>query len=170
MLDHLSVIANHIFNLGIEEHRVCIRNKHFRKNIAKTNANLADFLKRDTIDTWIDIMADMRHQAAHKVIAIPRQMVAHSDESEMSDEHIGDIIKNETPSLSTMPNKNLEAVRSLMIYNWRMTRMQTLAQGIIFINKGDNSYFRNPATSIDYDLERLNAIIDAFLFALSPDL
>lgn len=166
MLDHLSVITKYHLNLPVEEFKVGIRSKEFKKQLSKVKANLVNYINSPNISKWIAIMADMRHQAAHKLIALPSEMVEHTDESKMGDEEVWDILKKEDLSLNVFDDESLNAVKSLMISNWRIDKMQTVASDMTFINKGKDSYFRNFVVSIDYDLERLNAMIDAFLFSL----
>ena len=43
--------------------------------------------------------------------------------------------------------------------------MKVISDDTIYVEQADGGYFRPPVASLDYDLERLNAFVDAFLIA-----
>ena len=60
-----------------------------------------------------------------------------------------------------------------MIADWRFKRMKILAPSMVVMPGKDDRrpYMRDPVVSIDYDLQFLMAVMDAFLvrfFSLSP--
>ena len=52
-----------------------------------------------------------------------------------------------------------------MIFNGRMDKMKVVSDDVINVEKPEGGYFRQPVASIDFDIDRLNAFVDAFLIA-----
>ena len=48
---------------------------------------------------------------------------------------------------------------------WRVNQMTVVTDDAIYVEHPSGSYFRPAVTSIDADLEMLNAFIDAFLIS-----
>ena len=46
-----------------------------------------------------------------------------------------------------------------------MSRMKKITDDAIYVEKAEGGYIRSPVASLDFDLEMLNAFIDAFLVA-----
>ena len=79
MLDHLTIIAKYAYNLSIKEKNCGIYSKEFWN---KFNVpNLFNFIRESQLSEWIDIMAEMRHHAAHKGIKVPTELLIETNES-----------------------------------------------------------------------------------------
>jgi hypothetical protein len=173
MLDHLTVIAKYAYNLSIKERYCGINSDKFWGKFKSKEPNLYKFMKisPSPISEWIDIMAEMRHHAAHKVIKIPTRILEETDESKMSDADILEIIRNETNDTELMyqllPEDYIKKVHEPILVNeWRLGKMKEIAPSMVIIKMENRIVFRDPALSVDYDLERLNAVIDAFIIIM----
>jgi len=166
MLDHLTIIAKHEKNLNISDKKCGIENDIFWKEYGVKDPGLRSFMKSEKVSAWINMMADMRHHAAHKGIKIPAEMVSHTEESQLGDEQIIAIIQREDPSLYKLCIESKE-MESQVIFNWRFKKMSTVARHVVFgRDKCGRNYFWDPIISVDKDLEMLTAIVDAFIFSL----
>lgn len=171
MLDHLTVIAKYAYRLPINEKDCAINSKKFWKEFKSKEPNLFNFIKVSPISAWINIMAEMRHHAAHKVIKIPTRILEETDESKMSDGDILKIIRNDKSDLELMyqllPEDYIKKVHEpILINEWRMSKMKEIAPIMVIIKMKNKIGFRDPVLSVDYDLERLNAVIDAFIIII----
>jgi len=167
MLDHFAVIAKYKCDLDIDERHVGIRSSKFKKKLSEHHPDLVRFIESEMINEWIEIIADMRHQAAHKVIATPSDIVVHTDESQMSDEEVWELIKDDEKWILDLPTDSIESIKALKIYIWKTNRLQRISHNMIVINKKDGrSYCREAIGSLNYDIDRLNVFIDAFMFTL----
>jgi hypothetical protein len=112
-------------------------------------------------------MGDVRHPAAHSAIRFHRDIMAETPESQKPDEEIIAILKAEDPIMWVTDEAHTRHLLPLAIYLWRMRHMTVVTDDAIYVEdpSGRGSYFRAAVTSIDADLEMLNAFIDAFLVA-----
>ena len=168
MLDHLTVIAKHARNMKIDERNCGIRRKAFWKEFKKIENSLYNYMNGRYINDWINIMADMRHQAAHNIIPMPSILVNETTDSKKSDDEVIDILKAEKPYLyKVFDSETIEALQPSWIADWRWKKMEIVAPGVIRITKPDGTgYMRDPVISVDYDLSNLMAVMDAFLVGL----
>ena len=168
MLDQLTVIAKYARNLDVNERNCGIRTKKFWEEFGAQEPELTAFIKSSKIDEWIDVMADMRHHAAHKVIKIPTPLVADTEESEKTDEQILEIVKQEKAAFfKFMPEALINESVPVMISEWRLRHMKMIAPSIILIKKENGrGYFWDPVISMDHDLAMLTAVMDAFIVRL----
>jgi hypothetical protein len=175
MLDHLTVIAKYTYSLSINEKDCAINSKKFWREIKSEAPNLFKFIKEPPISEWIVIMAEMRHHAAHKGIKIPTRILMETDESTISNEDILEIIRNEN-SNSEFDYQLLSEDYIKKIYEpnlvmeWRINRMREIGPGMVLIKIGNKTALRDPVLSVDYDLGRLNAVIDAFMIVMSKNI
>jgi hypothetical protein len=172
MLDQLTLIAKYAKELTLEERDCGIRSKTFWKEFREQEPELTEFITSSKISRWIDVMADIRHHAAHKVIKIPTSLVSDTDESEKSDKEILEIVKKEKTVLyEFMPEDYMKAMEPEMISHWRISKMKVVAPSIIYIRDSrGRSYLWDPVISVDHDLHTLTAVMDAFLVRLFKDL
>lgn len=172
MLDQLTVIAKYKTKLELDERDCGIRKQKFWKIFRNYEPELSNFIKGDTIANWINVMADLRHHAAHKTIKIPTPLVSETEEAKKTDEEILEIIKNEHSEMYKVFSESyMEQMESTMIANWRANKMKMLSPSMVFIkNKDGTGYFYSSVLSIDHELTMLNAIIDAFLVKLFNDI
>ncbi len=168
MLDQLTVIAKYKTELELDEKDCGIRNPKFWKNFRSYEPELADFIKSDSISKWINVLADMRHHASHKTIKIPVPIVSEAEGPEKTDEEILEIIKQEHAEMyKVFPELYMKEIEPTMIANWRAKNLKMIAPSMVFIKKRNGTgYFRDPVVDVDYDLNMLTAIIDAFLVKL----
>lgn len=167
MLEQFTLIAKYALDLKVTERECGIRSENFWKKFSKKEEELAKFIKSQPIDEWISIMADMRHLAAHKAIQAPAELVIQTEDSKKSDNEILKIVRKENADVfKILPEPIVKILESQMIYHWRMKKMKRMAHNIVYIKRNDGEYFRSPVGSIDYDLARLTAVMDAFLTKL----
>jgi len=168
MLDHLANLTNIVCDLKINERRCGIRSKLFLKSIEKEKIELRNFLDSDTIKSWIDQMADVRHKASHDEIPIPTKFLIKTPESTKSDDEIITELRKEYSLLiEIMPPDFLNVWLKNAIPVWRVRKMESLADDAIFIKRKDGSmYMRGAVISIDHDLDQLTEIIWKFFSLL----
>ena len=54
-----------------------------------------------------------------------------------------------------------------LISTWRAKQMKIIAPSMVVLqDKNGNTYLRDPVISLDYDLNLLNAVMDAFMVKL----
>lgn len=167
MLDHLTVLAKCAKELGIDEKNCGIKYQAFWKQFGQKCPGLERLVKDAKVDEWIDQMADMRHAAAHRGIPVPTQLREVTEESEKSNEEILEIVKKEKAAWYTLfPPEFMRRVESQMVWHWRMSKMKMIMPSIVEIKGRGKTYLRDPVGSIEYDLERLTALMDAFVIGL----
>jgi len=167
MMDHLTVIAKRARGLRIKEEHCSIRGKTFWKEFSLVEPGLSNFIASPRIMEWINVMADMRHAAAHRTMALPTPLHADTEESKKSDEEILKIIRKENSFMySALGDEIMKSLEPQMIWHWRIKKMKVIAPGMVFVKKEEGVYMRDPVISVDRDMEYLTAIIDGFLVAL----
>lgn len=167
MLDHLTVIAKHCRNLTLEERKCGIRKEAFWKEFGQQEVGLSEFIKSKCIDDWITVMADMRHAVAHGQMPIPTSMVTETEDSKRTDEEIRAILRKERAiSYVLFPPEMIEREEPLWIWHWRLSKMKIVAHNMSTVTGKNGIYMRDPVRSVDYDMERLTAVLDAFLICL----
>ena len=171
-MDQLTVIANYKTKLELDEIGCGIRNQKFWKIFRSYEPELADFIKSDSISNWINVLADMRHHVSHKTIKIPAPIMSEAEGPKKTDEEILEIIKKEHSEMyRVFPESYMKEQEPMMIANWRAKNMKMIAPSMVVIKKKNGTgYFRDPVVDVDYDLNMLNAIIDAFLVKLFNDM
>jgi len=153
--------------LGIDDRQCGIRSRVFLEALAAKEPELCKFVKDGNVDKWIDVMADMRHAAAHRTMLLPTSLVEESDDSQKSDAEISAILRQEDPEFYEMTSPEFDgSVDPLKIWHWRMERLKQLADNIVVVKKESGGYIRAAVASVDYDLSYLNSVIDAFLVKL----
>jgi hypothetical protein len=169
MLDQLTIIAKYVCNLSIIEKNCGILKLNFWKEFKKNEPALTSFIKSQKVYDWINLMADMRHHAAHKGIKSPTEIVIDTEDSQKSDEEILSILRNKFKLLYENPytKSYIEESEPWLISTWRVKQMKIIAPSMVVIqNKNGNTYMRDPVISLDYDLNMLNAVMDAFIVRL----
>ncbi len=158
MLDALAGISNLRLALGVDPRRCGISSDEFLDSLSEKQPRLHRFIKRYG-NRWVTVIGDVRHPAAHSALRLQRDIVTDTPESRKSDEEIAAILRAETPGFyERFPDWEASA-----IWLWRVNHMKVVSDDAIYVEQPSGSYFRSPVTSIDFDLERLNAFIDAFL-------
>ena len=167
MLDHLTVLGKYAKGLRIDERDCTFRNEAFWKEFAPKVPGLDRLRKDSKITEWINHMADMRHAAAHRGIPIPTQLRTITEESQKSDEEVLEIVKKERARwYALFPDEFMKHLEPQMISHWRMSKTKMINPSIVEIKGKNKTYLQDPVGSVDYDLERLTAIMDAFLIGL----
>jgi len=164
MLDSLAGIANRRLGLGVNPRLCGITNDTFLKALGQKRPGLLRFIKRQRAK-WISVIGDVRHPVAHSALRLQRDFVKATEESKKPDEEIRAILRQEQQELyEVLPAHVMRATEPMLIQNWRMAKMKVLSDDAIYVEQPDGGgYVRHPVTSIDFDLEMLNAFIDAFL-------
>lgn len=167
MLEQLTIIAKHSKNLAVDERDCGIRSRKFLDEFGLKEPALKTLIQGHPFNDWINIMADMRHTAAHRMIEIPAPLLTQTEESEKSEEEILQIIRKENAFMySVLPAEIMKDLESQMVWHWRVSKMKVVLPSMVLIKGRIGEYMRDPVMSVDYDLERLNALIDAFLIKL----
>ncbi len=169
MLEQLTIIAKYILDLSIIERNCGILSKDFWKQCKKKEPELASYIKSKIIWDWINVMADMRHHAAHKGIKIPTELVIETENSQKSDEEILSILreKNKIIHDNLFTKFLIKQIEPILIDAWRVRQMKVIAPSMVAIQgKNGKAYMRDPVMSLDYDLNMLNAVMDAFIVKL----
>jgi hypothetical protein len=167
MLEHLTIIAKWAKNLKVDERHCGIRSKSFWTEFNKMDSRLNRFLQQPRIKEWISVMAEMRHAAAHRDLALPTEILTETEDSKKSNEEILRIIKSEHPYMyKSIIGPMMKAIEPMMINLWRIKHMRTVAPSAVIIEIDGVKQIRDPVLSVDYDLQHLTALMDAFLVAL----
>ena len=167
MLDHLTIIAKWTKDLKIDERYCGIRSKQFWKEFQKKEPRLKRFLEEPRIGQWVSMMADMRHAAAHRTLALPTVLLMETEESKKSDEEILQLIKQERSEMyKFLPEPVMKSMEPMMIRLWRIGKMKVVAPSMVYIKGEKETYLWDPVVSVDHDLQYLTAIMDAFLVVL----
>lgn len=167
MLEQLTLIANYKTGLAIKDDDCGIRNPEFWKALEPRAPALTRFIKSAPINDWITLMADMRHLAAHGGIPMPTYLLEDTEESLKGDDEILGAVRTEFSDFySDLPQELMRTLEPTLIGWCRNQARRVIAEGVVYIERKGRRYMRNPVASVDYDLERLNAVIDAFLIAL----
>jgi len=164
MLDALTGIANLRLGLGLSARQCGITSDAFLDAIRHERAPLSRFIKHYG-PRWVSVMGDVRHPAAHSAIRIQRELLEETQESRKSDEEIIAILKVEDPIVWVTDEAYTRHLLPTAIYLWRVRHMTVVTDDAIYVEDPSGSYFRPAVTSIDADLEMLNAFVDAFLFS-----
>lgn len=162
MLDALTGIAN--LQLGLDLHpRQCgITNDTFLGSLNHRRPNLYRFIKNYG-PRWVSVIGDVRHPAAHSALLLQRDIMSSTPESQKSDDEIVAILKEEDPVFYVKDEAYTRHMMPTAIYLWRVNHMKVVMDDAIYVEHPSGGYFRPAVTSIDYDLEMLNAFVDAFL-------
>ena len=167
MLEQLTILAKHARTLAVPERQCGIRSKEFWKEFQAIERGLAKFVASAPITGWIDIMADMRHRAAHKVMPMPTEVLEDTEDSRKRDDEIWEILKREDPDLvGFLPQTLVNTFKPQMVFHWRISKMKRVMQNVVMFEGKQGEYVRSPVLSIDFDLGYLNAVMDAFLINL----
>ncbi len=170
MMDSLALIAKKKLDLPVNEAGCSIskskRTKKYWQLIKDCLPGLYEFVNNGNMQEWICIMADMRHHAAHKPIKRPSLLLNKNSELQPDDE-IRSEIKRENPELYEQFPDQMRVLEEIELQTRKMDQYEILAPRMTQIDMPDGRIFmRDFVLSIDYDLERLNAVVDAFIFAL----
>lgn len=165
MLDRLAQIANARLGLEVNVFRCHINRGDFIEPLGAKRPGLRRFIRRHG-GQWVVIIGDVRHPVAHSALRLQQDLVVETEESKKSDEEIAAILREEDPDFyKVMPPHIIKAMEPTSIYLWRMKKMKVISDDAIYVEQAKGGYFRSPVASLDFDLERLNAFIDAFLIA-----
>jgi hypothetical protein len=163
MLDTLAQIANRRLVLRLNPFRCHINRDDFLQALGNKRPGLRRFV-REHGGQWVPIIGDVRHPIAHSALRLQSDLVAATADSKKSDEEIASILRDEDPDFYTiLPPGLVKDLEPMMIANWRLNKMKIVSDDVINIEKAEGGYFRQPVASIDFDLDRINAFIDAFL-------
>ena len=167
MLEHLTIIAKWAKTLKIDERHCAIGSPKFWTEFTETDSRLKHFLDQRVINEWISVMAEI-HAAAHRDLALPTEILAESEDSKKTNEEILDILKQEYSSIyqSVIFAPIIKSFEPMMIRLWRIKKMRTIAPSAVVLTVKGNKVVRDPVMSIDYDLQYLTAVMDAFLVTL----
>ena len=168
MLEHLTIIAKWARTLKIDERHCGIRSTKFWTEFTEIDSRLKHFLDQRGINEWISVMAEMRHAAAHRDLALPTEILAETEDSKKTNKEILDILKQEHSSMyqSVIFAPIIKSFEPMMIRLWRIKKMRTIAPSAVVLTVKGNKVVRDPVMSVDYDLQYLTAVMDAFLVTL----
>ena len=65
-----------------------------------------------------------------------------------------------------LPPEVMANLEPTMVRHWRVEHMKVVAPSMVYVKKDDSAYLRDPVISVDYDLQVVTAIMDAFLVRL----
>jgi hypothetical protein len=173
MLEQLTVIAKDQRGLDILDTDCGIhKTKTYWQKVGAELPTLRALVKSPEIAPWIAAMADVRHAAAHRAMALPSSMVTHTRESQLSDDEVRARLREEDPDFYEMvahDPKTLRAFETIQIPLWRANRMKTVADNVVVIRGRSGTSIRGAVVSIDYDVSMVERIIEAFCTTLFPD-
>jgi hypothetical protein len=162
MLEHVTSIVNSTMNLGLKEKQCGIRSKKFWSAINDKDSQFKELFNK-YYKGWVDIMAAMRHAAAHHTIHLPSQMFEENDEIKKSDEEIILELKKDGIDFESTGNEKADQfLWSSRVHEWKLSKMKELAPSLVYFEMNDKLIFRDPISSIDYDMHYLNAIMYSF--------
>jgi hypothetical protein len=93
-------------------------------------------------------MADMRHAAAHRDLALPTTLVSETEDSKKSDDEILDIIRKERSYMyESILGPMMKSMEPMMIWLWRIRKMKVIAPSMVVIKRGEKAYSRDPVMS-----------------------
>jgi hypothetical protein len=163
MLDTLAQIANRRLHLRLDPFRCHINRDDFLEALGKKRPGLRLFLEEHGGD-WVPIIGDVRHPIAHSALRLQSDLVVATADSKKSDEEIASILHVEDPDFyKGLPHDLVKGVERMRIESWRQNKLKIVSDDVINIEKVEGGYLRQPVASIDFDLARINAFIDAFL-------
>jgi hypothetical protein len=164
MLDSLAGIANVKLALGLDPRACYLSRDTFVDAVELTKPGLARFIKEYRAK-WIDVMGDVRHPIAHSALLLQQDVVVHTAESRRPEPEVLAIVREaERDFLAALPPGMASTMEALLIDRWRHDRMRLETDDAIYVEHATGGgYFRGPVASLDFDLEMLNAFIDAFL-------
>jgi hypothetical protein len=167
MLEHLTILAKWARGLTLDERYCGIRSKQFWTEFNKIDSRLGKFIDLPRIKEWISVMAEMRHAAAHRDLALPTEILQETEDSKKSDDDILEIIRRERSYMyNSILAPVIKAMEPMMISLWRIKHMRQIAPSAVIIDVGGVRQIRDPVLSVDHDLQYLTALIDAFLVVL----
>jgi hypothetical protein len=173
MLEQLTVIAKDQRGLDIPDTDCGIhKTKTYWQKAGAELPTLRALVKSREIAPWIAAMADVRHAAAHRAMALPSSMVTHTGESQLSDDEVRARLREDDPDFYEMlahDPETLRAFESVQIPLWRANQMKTVADNVVIIRGRSGTSVRGAVVSIDYDVSMLGRIIEAFCATLFPD-
>ena len=142
MLEQLTTIAKQMRGLALNERDCGIQKKQFWKKLREPG--LQAFVQQGRIGEWVNLMADVRHQAAHSTIPIPGEVFMDTEDSKKSDEEIRRIIQKERPLFYQLAL--VTGMESQMIQIWRVKHMKRLAPSMVVMRnrQGSGGYMRDP--------------------------
>ncbi|MBU1157288.1 MAG: hypothetical protein KJ921_15655 [Proteobacteria bacterium] len=170
MMDSMTLIAKLKLNLQASD-RVCSisksrSTKKYWQLIEDRLPALFNFVSKEKVQEWITVMADMRHHAAHKPIK-RASLILNEGSKIQTDDEIRSEIRRENAYLYEKFPQKMKALEEIELQNRKIDQYEILAPRGTQINLPNGKVvMRDFVSSIDYDLERLNSIIDAFLVAL----
>jgi hypothetical protein len=163
MLDTLAQIANRRLGLGVDPFRCHINRDDFLDALREKHPGLSRFIDEHGGD-WIAVIGDVRHPIAHSALRLQGDVMAETEESKKTDEQIAAILREEEPDRKGLPADVYKTLEPLLISNWRISKLRLINDDVIRVEQPDGrGYLRHPVASIDFDIARINAFIDAFL-------
>jgi hypothetical protein len=168
LLEQLTIVAKYQRELRLEEANCGIHNdRRFWKTLGPIEPGLRSFVKGDPIAGWIAALADIRHAAAHRAMILPRTLMEETPTSQLTEDEVRVRLRAEDPEFYTkIPPEFLATLEPMRINQWRLAQYRTVGENVIVVKGRSGTWIRGAAGSIDYDLEMLDAVIDAFLVAL----
>ncbi len=165
MLDTLARAANVRLSLGFDENRCGLDDGEFVKALRAGARALAARALDDR--DWIARIGSVRHPAAHSALLLQQDVVADTEESLKSDAEIVEILRAEEPDFNEgLPPDLVTQCESMRIAEWRAARRRTITEDAIYVERrGGGGHLWHPMASLDFDLAKLDAIIDASLDA-----
>jgi hypothetical protein len=76
------------------------------------------------------------------------------------------IRKERSHMYAVLPEEIMKAFEPQMIWHWKVEKMKVIAPSMVYIKGEEGRYIRDPIVNVDYDLQYLTAIMDAFLVVL----
>jgi len=166
MLDALAGIANRRLSLGLDPRQCYLAREEFLSALKEKHPGLARFVKEHRA-RWVNVIGDVRHPVAHSALLLQQDVVVDTEESRKSDEDILAIVREEEREfLASIPPEWAPSIEANLIWRWRDAKRKIQSDDVIYVeNPAGGGYLRGPVVSIDFDLDMLNAFVDAFLVA-----
>jgi hypothetical protein len=171
MLEHLCLLANLIYRLGLLP-RICgIASEGFWKAMESGSLDLCTFIKTPPVAEWIETLSAVRHAGAHRNIPVPTTIRQHTERSQLPKEEIlAKILAEDSDARELLTHPLLDpemrpAVEEQLVSNWRLKNTEEIADHMVLLKSKRGEYFYSPVISIDSDLKSLTQIMDRFFEA-----
>jgi len=162
--DHVAVLVNALFNLGVNEKRAGARNPEFLSALKAKLPRLHALFEEPEHTSFISRIGAVRHQAAHRAVVTPQMVVQEPDHEPTVAELDEDIRKAGLEDvLNLFPSgPSREHFREMMRNNARMARYQreTLMENVLLIELEGKWCFIHPLTDTAWNFDRCLRFLD----------
>ena len=167
MLDHLTLLINLVKDYKFKDRDCGIRIKQYLEVLEKDMPKTSALINKES--KWIDVIADMRHHAAHKTIALVNDIYQETDESQKTDEEVMEFLKREEPYFfQYLPKELVDKMLPEKIFNWKFRHLKVILPNAAMIKLNDKDCMIFPTIDIDFNVIKVKEILALVLSELFP--